>query len=124
MASHKKSSIMRKVINFISVVPLMGRAITHVFHLIESESRLAGKYLLLFLIYGVMFGLLITFTWLCLLAMLCVYLISLQMSWLVALFIIFIINLLLLTVVTLLILNIKKEVFFPQSRKLLHRIKD
>lgn len=124
MADKKKFSLIRSVVRMFSLLPLFSSVFTKTLHIVESETRIAGKKLVLLLIYGVILGFLIAYIWFCLLAMLLVYFIQLQMGLLAALSIILILNVLLLIIVGLLILNVKKEKLFPRSRNLLFHLKD
>lgn len=123
MAKTNRHSLIGYIVRLLSIAPLLCKVATQVIDLIEVEITSAKKQIVLLIIFCILFGALLASSWLCLLAILCAYLISLNLSLIVSLSVIFILNILMSVIIGLLILNVNKDRFFPKSRKLLIRIK-
>ena len=89
--------------------------------LLQEEAKETGRNFILLFMIGVAFVVLLSATWLCLMALLFTYLTSLPLSTLAALSLLFIFNLLLLIITGLLMVRIKSKLFFPVTSKFLKR---
>lgn len=117
-----KRPYLSRILNLIMVIPTLFNMISNVGTLIEDDAKLAGKSLVSLIILYIFISVIFTSTWLCLLAMLFVYLIMLKLSWLAALSIIFILNLLLMTIIALIMLKVKDNLSFQSTRELIRSI--
>lgn len=123
MAKHKRSGFFNTVLKIVSLAPILLKTATSTVALVKEETRQAKRHLAILLVLILLFATLFTTTWLCLLAILFYTLLSFKVSLSLALCLIFILNLLLLAIVGLGILNIRKNLFFPESRRLLLNFK-
>jgi len=122
MADKEKSSFSKTIVSLIIAVPALYRLVNNFIALIELEAKLAERSLVrLFILYLVL-GSLLTSVWLGILAMLSLYLVSLQLSWLMSLFIVFVMNILLLLIVGLIMLRVKHDFSFPRTRCFIRNI--
>lgn len=88
------------------------------------EAKLAGITLIKITILIYIMSLLLFSTWLCILLVLFMYLISLHYSWLFASSLITIVNFVLLILVTFFVLKLKRNLLFEATRRQLAAIKD
>ena len=107
-------------IHLIMIIPSVIRLIANLTSLIELETRLSGKNLIVALILCLLCGSLLTATWLCMLAMLFLYLISLPLGSFTSLSILLIANILFLIIVGYVLLRVKDNIFFPRTRQFFH----
>ena len=114
-----KNSFIHTLVRLILLFPILFRTINQFLSLIESEAALAKRKIIILFICMILFFSLIFSTWLCLLAMFFVYLISLKLSLVFSLLITFILNILLLIISGLIILNLKNGLLFPKTREIL-----
>ncbi|MHB1949224.1 MAG: hypothetical protein ACYCQI_14040 [Gammaproteobacteria bacterium] len=121
MAMKKKHSVIRTISTLFFMVPTIFNFVTNLCGLISSEARLAGRSIVMILILAVFLASLLTTTWLCLVAMLFVYLIT-HLSWMASLGVILGLNLLLVLMVGLLIARAKKNLTFPETRSQLSEL--
>ncbi len=115
MASKKKFPLSETVINLLLLIPNILGIIRNITTLINLEARLAGKAVVLIIIFSVIYAILLTSTWICLLALLFIYLTSLQLSTMSALLIILGLNVLSLAIIGLVISRAKKNLLFPET---------
>lgn len=114
MASKRRSQLVDTVRDVLMLVPNLISTISNITALINLEARLAGQAAVTVLVLAVICATLMSTAWLCLLAMLFVYLTSsLQLSILLSLFIVFICNAVLIIILGYIFLNAKKNLFFP-----------
>jgi len=119
-----KHSIVHFIVRLFTILPLCYRAASQFLHLIETETSLAGKKVVLLLVTGMLFLFLLISTWGCLIGMIFLYFVSLHLSYMLSMFIVFILNLLLLIITGLVVLCVKNEPLFPKTRKLLFHKKE
>lgn len=117
MASKKKSTISKTILGLLIGLPSLISLVTKIITLIGLEARLAGRSLMSIIILSIIFALLITTTWSCLLIILFLYLIALTWTPLQALIIILSLNLILLIFVASSIAKFKKKLLFPETRR-------
>lgn len=91
--------------------------LTDLIHLAGLEAKLAVKTLVNIIILIFIMIIFLISTWLCFLFLVFSYLISLHLSWVFSAFILTLLNIILFAVVCLFILKIKKNLFFPATRK-------
>lgn len=116
MATKKRSGITRFIRNIFFLVPSLFSLITNMIRLIGYEAQLAGRSLIIIVVLCIFLATLLTSTWLCLLSMLFVYLIS-YLNLIVSLGIIFLLNLFLMLVVGIILARTKKNLLFPETRR-------
>lgn len=85
--------------------------------LLKYETHMAGKSLAKIVVLSLLIVMFLSCIWLCLLAMLLVYLISLQFSLIAAISIMLGINLLLVFIVTFMLCKARRVMFFPITRE-------
>jgi uncharacterized membrane protein YqjE len=102
---------------FSNLIHAYVKRITDLVQLAGLEARLAGKTLIQISILIYIVSVLLISTWFCMLLLLFIYLVSLQFTWVVAAFIITILNVALLFVTIFSILKIKRNLFFPATRR-------
>lgn len=112
----KKPSFINTLLNLVTLVPSVFNFMNNLTALVSMEARLAGKSFAVMIALGVIFGAMLTATWLGVLAMLFLYFLTLQMNIFLALFIVLLLNILFLCVVGLFMLKEKKNLFFPTTR--------
>src|SRR5580700_2626450 len=114
MENSDEPNLIQVLINLISAY---FKRLNDLFHLAELEARLAVKTLVNIIFLSFVLCMLIISAWLCALTMLFVYLVSLHFSLLSAACIITFVNIFLITAIVIVILKIKKNLFFPATRK-------
>ena len=119
MAKTKSNFLSKYVMDMAIFVFTLFKSIPNLISLIEIEANTARKSFVLILILYLIAGVLLTSTWLSILAMFFIYLVSLHLSSMASIFIIIAINILLLAVITVMILKSKKNLSFPKTRRLL-----
>lgn len=124
MTKNKESSFLIKALRILSVAPLFYRVAHNAILLVEKEAKEAKKSLVLLIVLFLLLSIVGVTTWICLLGMVFIYLVSIKLSWLLSVFLLFLLNLLLMVILALIILNIKNGSFFPESRRLLFHIKN
>ncbi len=101
----------------ITIVPAIYNVIIHVFSSIGSEARLAGRSIMVLLALAILLGSIFATIWLCVLAMLFVYLSSLQWNPLWSLLLIIGINLVFLIIVLYIMSKAKNNLTFHKTRQ-------
>lgn len=115
MANKRKPGFSKAILNLIVLVPTLFSLISKIVTLAGLEARLAGKSAVTIMILSVCFGMVLTTTWLCVLSLLFLYLITI-MNWSAALLVIIAINLFLLLVMAMVMLKMKNNLLFPVIR--------
>lgn len=123
MTNKSKFSFLSYIKNFIFVIPHVFNLLSRMISLSVYEAKLAIRSLMIILMLSFIVGALTTTTWLGLLAMLYIYLTSLQWSPLGAIAIVVLVNVVMLAIVTFIILRVKKNLEFPATRQQLQVIK-
>ncbi len=121
----KKSMFGKAILNLIILIPTFFSVLSKVTALVEFEARLAAKNLIRLIVLSVVFGTLLTASWIILLAILFNYFQSLLWTVLFSLCVIFLLNIALLIIVGFCLSHIKKNVLFPEIRnqlRLLHKL--
>ena len=117
---HKKRpesiSIIKTILNAAIILPTLYNLVGKVFTLASYEAKLAGKNLIKIIIIAIVSGIIVATTWLCLLAMYGLFLISLGWSYQTTLLIIVLINILILGILALLIMYAEKNLSFRATR--------
>jgi hypothetical protein len=116
MAKHKKLSLGKALMTFIMIAPSIFNIITKTISLIGSEARLAGRSFVLLIILAVMMGALLTATWVGLLGLLIIYLLSLGWSLLAAAALTLAINILFMLFIAFYAARAKNNLTFPETR--------
>ena len=117
MAKKRKSDTLRNTIKYLIAIPAIFTLLTNFIDLFNFEARLAGKSILAIIMLTVIAGMLVSITWLCALAFLAIYLISLQWSSYAILALLIGINLLFIILIGFAIKQKKEYLFFPFIRK-------
>ena len=117
----KKKSFFLSVMQYVSVIPLLFKAMDGLFSLIKVEAYQAKKNIITLIILGLLLGIIAFSTWLCLLALLFIYFISIQFTLIESALILVLINLFLLILFGTKILFAKK-IFFPQTKQLIKKL--
>jgi hypothetical protein len=124
MAKTKSNFLSKYVMDKAIFIFTLFKSIPNLIALIEIEANAARKSFVLILILYLIAGVLLTSTWLSILAMYFIYLVSLPLSSMASIFIIIAINIFLLGLIIAMILKSKKNLSFPKTRRLLrHSIK-
>ena len=105
------------IFNILLFIPTLFNFIRKLIALISYEIQLAGKSLIKMIILAIILAITISSTWLCLLAMLFFYFISLQLGTELSLFCIVLINILLTCIILFWMNKIKQNLLFSQLRK-------
>ena len=119
MANRKNNFLSKCLIDVAIFIFTLFKLIPNLISLVELEAHAAKKSLISLLILYLIAGSLLTSTWLCILAMSFIYLISLNLSWLLSIFIIVAINVMLFILVAIMIMKSKKNLSFSRTRQLL-----
>ncbi len=122
MTQKKRSTISKYLLRAVMVVPMLFGVVGNIFSLLEIEARLTARSIFCILMLCILMVAILTTTWVCLLAMLFLYLVSWQLSWQLSLLILVLVNLVLLMLLAWIITAIKKDLFFPETRALLKSI--
>jgi len=120
--SKKKHSLTKVLFKLLVLVPTLFSLIGKVVTLAGYEAKLAGRSLIVIIILSLLAGVLFATTWLGILAMLFMYLVSLQLSWQISLFILIIVNLCCLAIILCVMNKIKKNLLFPETREQLREV--
>lgn len=118
MTHKRKHSIGQYLLRAVMAVPMLFGVMGNIFSLIEIEARLTVRSLFFILTLSILMVAILTTTWVCLLAMLFLYLISWQLSWQLSLFILVLLNIVLLILLVWMLNTIKRHMFFPETRAL------
>lgn len=121
----KKPTLGKAILNLIVLVPTFVSILGKITTLVEFEAHMAGKSLIRLIVLSVVFGTLLTATWIGVLAILFSYLQSLLLTPLLSLFIILLLNIVLLIIIGFCLSSTKKNLLFPEIRnqlRYLHRI--
>jgi hypothetical protein len=122
MAAKKTSLWIKTLLNFFMVIPSLISVATNLLVNLKNEAELARRSIILILFFCVATSILMTTLWICAMGMLLVYFLSLQLGWLLSLFLLFLLNLLLIVIMGLSITVIKNNMFFPETREILHHL--
>jgi hypothetical protein len=117
MAQKRKSTFSKTLLSLLIGVPSVLSLIGNLCGLIGHEARLASKSLVVIIALGVVSALICTSIWLCLLALLFFYFVSLQWSPQFSLLVIILLNIILLLIMFLCIKKYKTKLLFPETRK-------
>lgn len=117
MATKKKTSISRFLLSLLMGVPTLFHLAEKVVALIILEARLASRNIIHLLILAVMFAIVCTSTWLCVLMMVFFYLSEHAWSIESSLSIIFLLNIILLALLLFGMNHCKKKFIFSKTRK-------
>jgi hypothetical protein len=119
MANNKKkgSSIFGFIKNLIFVVPNLFSLLTYVVTIAGYETRLALRSLIVILILAFVVGALVTTTWMGVLAMVYIYLVSIHWTPLASIAIVLLVNLVMLLIFAIIILKQRKNLSFIATRK-------
>lgn len=122
---HKKKpesiSIIKTILNAAIILPTLYNLVGKVFTLASYEAKLAGKSLIKIIIIAIVSGIVVATTWLCLLAIYGLFLVSLGWSYKTTLLIIVLINLFILGILALLIMYTEKNLSFRATRHHIRR---
>jgi uncharacterized membrane protein YqjE len=113
-------SIAKTILNLVMLLPTFYGLAGKVLALVGYETRLAGRSIVKILLLAFFAAIVLASTWLCLLAMLAIYLVSLGLSYLVTMAIIFSVNLLILIVIMNMIKRSERNCHFRATRRQLH----
>lgn len=122
MAGKKKHSLSRTLMALLIGVPAFFSVMGKIFAQVGFESRLAVKSLVAIILLGVIATILLMSTWLCVLALAYVYLISQALSAPSVLAILLALNLVLLMAVFLRVLSYRKKMQFLETRETIHQV--
>jgi hypothetical protein len=122
MTHKKKLTISKAILKIIMLVPTLFSVFSNISVLIGWEARRAGKSIAILLLLSIVAGSIITTIWLCLLAMLFLYLISLHWSEIQALLCIALLNAVLLIIIGIIMSKVKNNLSFPAVRRQLQII--
>ena len=100
-----------------SLIRLQIKRFADLTQLASLEAKLAGKSFIRILVLIYIMGFFLLSTWLGLLVILFVWLISLQVSWLMAAFVVTLLNFTTLIIILFTILKMKQNLFFPATRR-------
>jgi uncharacterized membrane protein YqjE len=98
------------------------KIITGLMHLARLETHLARKSFIIIIVLIFCLGSLLTSTWLSLLVVLFIWLVSMHWSWLFSALIILFLNVVIFTSFLLSILKIKENLLFHATRRQLHNV--
>ena len=115
MTEKRKSSLGKTLINLALLVPSLFSLLCNITTLIRMEARLAGKSLVMIIGLLMLLGTVLISTWFCVLALLFIYLTSLQLSTAVSLVIILLLNILTIIFITSMVFRHKKNLLFPET---------
>jgi hypothetical protein len=121
MKDKRKLSLSRMLKDIIFMVPSLFFSVTNLTAIISAEAELAIKSLIILIILCFLTAALITAAWLCLLAMLFMWLLSLQISFVVSFLILFACNVVILGIVFYVISRYRKNLSFPVSTSVIKR---
>lgn len=119
MTKKKKPTLGKALINLVLGIPVLLSLTKKIGTLVGYEARLAGRSILGMIMLILLSVILLSTTWLCLLAMLFVYLMSLHWSMQIILLTLVGVNVFILLIVFCLLIKHKKRLCFPETRYLL-----
>jgi hypothetical protein len=122
MAKNSKGALTGAVMSLVMIVPKLFNFVGNISTLVKLEAQQAGRNLTIIVLLMFISAILLTSTWLCLLALAYLYLMSI-MGAIPALTIVTIFNLLLLLIIGLIIYTLKRNLFFPATFAQLSRSK-
>lgn len=99
-----------------NIIETCFRLVSDLAQLAKLEAQLAGRSLVKILALSFVIGTFITSTWLCILALI-VYYLRLEFSWPITLSLVIVLNLFSLGLIVAAIVTIKKNLFFPATRR-------
>lgn len=117
MATKKKTSFIKTILNLLVVVPAILNVANKVATLIGYEGRLAGKSLIRILILAFLSAMILASTWACILILLFHYF-SMHFSFELSVGFLILINVLFLFIIGFIIARSGKNLTFPLTRKL------
>jgi hypothetical protein len=117
MAVKKRSTVSKTVVNLLLLLPSLLSLFSNLTSLIKIQAGVAGKRLIVLIVLAVAIAFLLLSSWLCLLALLFIYLTSLQLSMVMCVSIIFIANTILLFIVSLAALRVKNNLLHPLNNQ-------
>ena len=115
MTEKRKSSLGKTLINLALLIPSLFSLLCNITTLIRIEARLAGRSLVIIIGLLMLLGTVLVSTWFCILALLFIYLTSLQLSTAVSLLIILLLNILTIVLITSMAFRHKKNLLFPET---------
>jgi hypothetical protein len=123
MATKKRSGWISTLLDLVLLGTNVFGFMENLTALVKFEARLAGKSLISLVILALLMAMLFLSTWVCLLALLCIYLISLHWSWIAALSILLLMNFVFLLIIALMLCKKQRMLFFPLTREKCARLK-
>ena len=117
----KKLSLSRVISKLIRVVPNVLNLACNMTSLLELEARLASRTVVYLLMLICMSVVLLTSTWMCMLAMIFIYLTMIHVNIFLILFILILLNIVLLLIIGMIVSKIQKNIFFPNVRRLVRK---
>jgi hypothetical protein len=129
MAQKKKprssGSIGKTILNLIILIPTFYKLVGKVLCLVSYEAQLAGKTIIKLLLLAIASAVILASTWLCLLALIAVYLISLGISNILTITIIILLNILILILLMFIAHKSEKNLSFRTTRhQIRHALKN
>lgn len=124
--AHKKkstSTVSKTILSLVVLIPTLFSLVRKTVALIGFEARLAGRSVVIISVLSLFVVILLSSTWLGMLAMLFFYLTSLQWSLQQSMLLIIAANILMLVIVWLVIVKVKKNLSFPETRRQLRGVK-
>jgi hypothetical protein len=115
MAKNSKGALMGAVMSLVLLVPKLFNFMGNISTLVKLEAQQAGRNLTIIVLLMFISAILLTSSWLCLLGLAYLYLVSLHIGAIPALTIVTIFNLLLLLIIGLIIYTLKRNLFFPAT---------
>lgn len=122
MAKRKKSILSKTILRLIFGIPAILSLLTTLSSLIKYEIRIAGRSLVCVLMLALFCALLLMSSWLCVLGLLFVYLMSLQWSLYGILLALLGINCFMFLIILLIIRRYKAKLSFPETHRLLNEV--
>lgn len=117
MANKKRQSLGDMIAKTILLVPNLVNIVSNITTLINIESRLTGRTLLSLIVFAVILGTLLVSTWMCVLALLFVWLTSLLWSPIYILLMIGMLNIIMSIIISVVIVKLKSNLLFPATRR-------
>lgn len=122
MAKKKKPTLSKTLFSLMVAIPTLLGLTKRIGALIKLEARLAKRGLFSIVIFALISALLLTASWLCVLAILFIYLSSLQWSTLNILIILLGINIFMLIITFSFVRKYQRRLSFPETRHMLRDI--
>lgn len=120
MPTHRRR-LVKKLFKLIWVVPSIINVMSHFLSLVAYEAKEAGKSFIMLMILSVFFAVILTSSWLILLALLFFYL-SMHLGAPVSLSILLGINIFILLIMIFVMKRVKEKLFFPETSYQCHRL--